>query len=275
MNENDSTDSIGFLGRQHNRLRFTELTETFFGRVLLSKCPDPRSRDVTQVQVGLADLYRQASSQELENCLKDVTFEISNKATELMADCLNTICGTSLAPHTDSQPAVEYFTRYMESRLRWLQTGDKSHGKLPCIENCTLSKTGQLPIFNILVRPAVLAENLARDVQSDLELGTALLRDLLLDGKVSGDPTPRIDYRKQVDNLIKSLDDRQRITGEREFVIHSDQIPFRWALSYTASGLTMPSLGTTTAQDKVMLPLLWCSVADQGSKCHSVPSAVG
>lgn len=258
MGERDSTisDETGFLGRQHHRLRFTELSETFFGRLILSKCPDVACRDLTQVQLSLADLYRQTDLAALEGRLKNVTFEVSNKITELMADGLNSICGSSLVPHADSLSAFEYFTRHMESRIRWLQTGDQSNGQLPCIESYTHSDTRNLPTFNITVRPAVLAERFARALQADLELSAELLRKLLLGGQVSGELTPRIDYRKQVDSLIEFLEDRQRNTGEKEFCILSNQIPFRWALSFTSARFTMPSPGTTTVRDKVMLPLL-------------------
>lgn len=199
MGENDSsdTDEIGFRGRQHHCLRFTELSETFFGRLILSKCPDVSCLDLTQVQISLADLYRNTDLVALEECLKNVTFEISNKRTELITDGLNAICGTSLVPHADTLPAIEYFTKHMESRLRWLQTGEPTSGKLACIQTYTPSDQSRLPIFDITVRPAVLAERLAQAVQVDLELAAELMRRLLLWGQVAGEMNLRIDYRKQ------------------------------------------------------------------------------
>lgn len=258
MGEDDysGTDESGFLGRQHHRLRFTELSETFFGRLILSKCPNVSSRDLTQVQISLADFYRQIDPTALEKCLKNVTFEISNKMTELVTDGLNAICGTSFVPHANKLPAIEYFTRHIKTRLQWLQTGEPARGKLACIESYTHSDQTQLPTFVITVRPSVLAEQFALAVQIDLELAAELLRMLLLNGQVAGELPLRIDYRKQVESLIESLDTRQRITGEKEFCILSNQMPFRWALLSTSQGFTMPSPATTTSEDKVLLPLL-------------------
>lgn len=258
MGENDSSniDEIGFLGRQHHRLRFTELSETFFGRLILLKCPDGACRDLVQVQLSLADLYRQTDLASLEERLKDVTFEVSTKITELMVDGLNTVFGSSLVPHADSLSAFDYFSRHIESRLEWLQRGDESSGLLPCIESYTRLDAGLLPVFNIWLRPAVLVERLASAIRSILELKAELMRKLLLMGEVSGELPLRIDYRKQVDTLLKCLEDRRQNTGETEFCILSNQIPFRWGLSYTVAGFTMPTPGTTTAEDKVMLPFL-------------------
>src|SRR5438270_10483745 len=58
--------SGGFLARQHNKLRFNELPETFFARVILAKCSDSTSKEITQVQLSLSDLFRTCKPGELE-----------------------------------------------------------------------------------------------------------------------------------------------------------------------------------------------------------------
>lgn len=245
----------GFLQRKHHRLRFTELEEAFWGRVILSKCPDSTCRDVVSIRLCLSDLYRHIDPNELIKRLKDVTFQVSDKMTELTTDVLNWLSQASIEPSTEAQPALEYFRTHIESRLKWLRDGDEPSGDLPCIEVFTVSESAELPTFDIKVRPVVLVERLAERVQNDLERSALLLRDFCQKGMVSGSLAPRIDYRKQVETLVKFLDDRQQSTGEREFYIHSNAVPFRWALS-TAPGLTLLSIGTTTVQDKILLPLL-------------------
>jgi len=47
----EGASDCGFLGREHHKLRFTELDETFFARLILAKCPDP---DATQPINGTA-----------------------------------------------------------------------------------------------------------------------------------------------------------------------------------------------------------------------------
>jgi hypothetical protein len=70
-------------------------------------------------------------------------------------------------------------------------------------------------------------------------------------------PGLRIDFRKQVELMTEYLEKRQKETSEVEFTILSSQIPFRWALQVSALGpaLTAPTIGTTTPEDRVLLPL--------------------
>ena len=247
----------GFLVRQHHKLRFTELGETFFGRVILAKCPDPNETTAITVQLSLCDLFRRGKPEELAAALEDVTFTSSQKIAEIGADVLSAVLGVELKPHTTTEPALDFYQNHIASRLGWLKSGDKGDNRLPCIEDFTSHANGKLITFDIVVRPAVLRERLGEYIPDELELNAKLLQKLDGAQHRPADPGPRIDYRKQVDLLTKYLDERQALTGETTFSVLSNQMPFRWAIQEYGEGVsvTMPGIGTTTVQDKIILPL--------------------
>jgi hypothetical protein len=135
-----SEDFGGFLGRHHHRLRFNELPETLLARIIATKCTDLSSKEVVCIQLSLQDLFRKLSASEIENKLADVTFTYSEKNTELFADFLSTILGANLEPHHETEAALDFYHSHVESRLKWLRSGEEKDGKLPCIEGFTKRK---------------------------------------------------------------------------------------------------------------------------------------
>ncbi len=249
----------GFLGRGHHRLRFEELGETFFGRVILAKCSDPKSPDSVEVRLSLEDLFARYTRSELEKRLDGVTFEVSPKITELVADAVGLLTGIDVEPHAESVSAFTYYNRHIESRLRWLVTGDPQDNKRPCLDSCQVDSTGTLHVFTVAFTPRRLVDTLAEHIRIDLELRAKLMRVLLTSKAAVSNPGPRRDYRKQAELLIAQRESRQRATGEREMVILSNQIPFRWLIQEwppsAGRSFTTPALGTTEVKDKVLLPL--------------------
>jgi hypothetical protein len=246
----------GFLARDHHKLRFTELGETFFARMILAKCPDPNTTAAVTVQLSLSDLFRHRTEEELATALEGVTFSDAPKVMELTADIFAAIFGADLKAHTTEQPALDYYQNHIASRLEWLKSGDKTDNRPPCIDAFTARKTGKLIIFDITVRPAILRERLGEFIPAELELSAKLLQTLFSTKHRPVDPGPRIDYRKQVELLTNYLDDRQALTGETAFSFLSSQIPFRWALQRLGDlNVTMPGIGTSAVEDKILLPL--------------------
>jgi hypothetical protein len=246
----------GFLARRHNKLRFDELPEAFFARVILAKCSDLTSKEITHVQLSLSDLFRIYKPSELENKLVGTTFTASHKITELATDFVNAMLGSDLEAHSTTLAAADYYHNYIASRLKWLKSGEEKDNKSPCIEDFEKRVSGQSVVFDITVRPALLVERLAQHIEADLELSTKLLRVFLEAEHRPVDPGPRIDYRKQVELLTDYLEKRQKVTAESEFTILSNQMPFRWVIQQSpiGTGVTMPGIGTTTAADKILLP---------------------
>jgi hypothetical protein len=247
----------GFLVREHYKLRFTELSETFFGRLILAKCPDPDADTAITVQFSLCDIFRRGRPEELVASLEGVAFSEAPKIMETGADLLSAVFGVDLRPHATTKPALDYYQSHIASRLGWLKSGDAIDNKLPCIEDVTPRVSGKLIHFDIVVRPSILRERLGEYIPANLELVATLLKKLDGAARRPADPGPRIDYRKQVELLTNYLDDRQVLTGETAFSLLSNQIPFRWALQEFAGGLntTMPQIGTSEVGDKILLPL--------------------
>jgi hypothetical protein len=93
---------------------------------------------------------------------------------------------------------------------------------------------------------------------AELELVFKLLETLSTGQHRPREPGARIDYRKEVELLTEFLDKRQSVTGETAFSLLSNQIPFRWAVQHMSIGnstVTMPGIGTSTVEDKILLPL--------------------
>jgi len=252
----NKTTAGGFLAREHNKLRFNELPESFFARVILAKCSDPTSKAITQVQLSLTDLFRKCKPGELESKLAGETLTTSHKITEITADFLNAMVGSDLGVHSTTTAAADYYNNHIASRLKWLKSGEEIDKKQPCIENFDKRVSGQSVVFDITIRPALLVERLGQQIKVDLELSAKLVRVFLEAEHRPADPGPRIDYRKQVELLTDFLENRQNITAETEFTIFSNQMPFRWVIQHfpMGTGVTMAGIGTTTAVDKILLP---------------------
>ena len=256
--ESASTKDVGgFLGRQHYRLHFNELSETFFARMIVEKCPELDSTAITNISFSLLDLFRRYQPQEIEAKLTGIRFTSANKHTELFADFISAISGIDLEANYETHPALDYYNDHIESRIRWLSSGDERNGVLPCIEGFTKRMEGPLASFDIAVRPAVLVERLARYIENDFELNAKLLHDLMKSQQAPAYPGMRIDYRKQVELLTDYIETRQKTTAEIEFTLLSTEIPFRWALQVLemGPGLAAPAVATTTTIDKILLPL--------------------
>jgi hypothetical protein len=255
-NENPTTGA-GFLGRQHHKLRFTELSETFFCRVILLKCPDPRATEPITVQLSLCDLFRRDKPKELVAKLENVELSEAPKVMESGSDLISAIIGAPLKARATVKPGLAYYQDHIASRLGWLKSGDPGDNKLPSIEGVTPRTDGPLITYDIVVRPALLRERLGEYIPANLELVGNLLMRLDTAKHRPADPGPRIDYKKQVDLLVEYLNGRYAATGETAFAMLSNQMPFRWALQefVDALGVTLPQIGTSEVQDKILLPL--------------------
>jgi hypothetical protein len=252
------TRAGGFLGRQHHKLRFTELSETFLGRVILLKCPDPNETQPITVPLSLCDFFRRDKPEELIAKLEGVEFSEALKLMESGADMMSAMLGGGITAHATTEPALDYYQKNIASRLGWLKSGDPIDNKLPCIEDFTSRATGRLITHDIVVRPAILRDRLGEYIPASLELVGNLLKMLDAAEHRPADFGPRIDYKKQVESLVEYLDGRQAVTGETAFALLSNQMPFRWALQEYVDALgvtTMPQIGTSDVHDKIMLPL--------------------
>jgi hypothetical protein len=193
---------------------------------------------------------------ELVKVLENETFAVaSSKIAEITADMMSVLSGGAMKAKTSQIPALDHYQRHIESRLKWLKSGDPIDKCLPCIEDFTMRADGKLTTFDIVVRPALLRDRLAEYIAAEPGLTSALLERAYQGETRPPDTGPRIDYEKQVDLLTKYLEDRHATTGETSFSILSNQMPFRWAVEEFVGGVTMPAIGTPTVQDKILLPL--------------------
>jgi hypothetical protein len=233
------------------------LSETFLGRVILLKCPDPNETQAITVHLSLCDFFRRDKPEDLIAKLQSVNLSEAPKVMESGADLISAIFGVGITARETTEPALDYYQNHIASRLEWLKSGAPIDNKLPCIEGFTPRAESGLITYDIVVRPALLRERLGEYIPANLELMGNLLKKLDTAKHRPADPGPRIDYQKQVELLLKYLDERQALTGETAFALLSNQMPFRWALQefVAALGVTMPQIGTSEVQDKILLPL--------------------
>lgn len=252
----DSEGSRGFLGRKHHKVRFTELNEIFFARLILAKCLDVTSTTTSRVSLSLCDLFRRYSAEELEKALENRTFSEAPKISEILGDAISAIFGIDIEAKGDTRPALDYFHAHILTRLRWLESGDPGDNRLPCIDGVTSRASGKLTIFDIEVRPSLLRERLGEQILAHFYFAGKMMQQLSSAQHRPAETGPRIDFSKEVELLTQHLEERQGLTGETEFAILSNKIPFRWALQHLSdTSFTMPGIGTCTAEDKVLLPM--------------------
>lgn len=255
-NQAEDVTGGGFVGRRHHKLRFTELDETFLARLILAKCPDPYATTGLTLQLTLRDLFRRFSEDELVALLEDQTISEAPKMSEIVGDFISMMVGHRVEAKENRQPALDYYHDHIRTRLGWLESGDPMDNFPPRIDSVTSRMRGKLEVFDIVVRPAVLRERLGAEIPRLLELRGQINDKMFTAPRRPQDLGGRIDYRKQVEFLTLFLNDRQQTTGEPTFSILSNQIPFRWALHYVVgTELAMAAAGTTTSEDKILLPL--------------------
>jgi len=154
--------------------------------VIASKCPNLKSREPIVVPFSLRDLFRRYNAKEIEDKLVGLSFTSASKETELFADFIKATCGADLEANYETTPALDYYHSRIESRLRWLYSGDE-FGKIPpCIDGFTKRTDGQLIVFDITVRPAVLVEVLAKSIESYLEMKAKIVRTVCQETTVAG-----------------------------------------------------------------------------------------
>ncbi|HAI32294.1 MAG: hypothetical protein CMO07_12295 [Thalassospira sp.] len=256
MTENDTEKMGGFIAREHHKLRFTELCETFFARLVLMKCPDPKLERTITVQLSLCDFFRKVSKEALVSSLAAETIRHTHKMSELVGDALSALTGVEMSPTGEEKTLLEHYQDHIATRLKWLETGSEVDELAPCVERVSCAEVDGLQVFDIAVCPKVLCEEVSKRIPFALELSSKLLMLLATAQNRPGDSGPRIDFRKQVELLVNQLDERFDTTGETEFTLLSNRIPFRWAIQvFDNMDLTMLGIGTSGLEDKILLPL--------------------
>ncbi|MCB9610745.1 MAG: hypothetical protein H6716_29435 [Polyangiaceae bacterium] len=252
-------DHVGYLASHHDRLRFTDFGEILIARVLLLKAAECPPTDTTCVSFGLNDIFKGAEwrGDGLEATLLGVEFEISDRPAEIVAAFMNTVGGHSAEASKRVMPAFQFYNGHLESRLRYLQSGD--FNSAPCIHSFTVDRSGSLHTFEVTFVPRGLATALSKNIRSYLTL-IADFHDRL--NKLGALPItlPRIEVWKQLTFLTKLLDLRQRETGEIRLSFTSAEFNYRRLLLTTASDegtlFTMESPGSSGTSEKCLLPLL-------------------
>jgi hypothetical protein len=244
--------NTGFLGRQHFKIRFSDISEFFLSRYLLLKAPGPRSNTAVDVELSLLDLFPKFQDpRALANHLAGKTLQLSERMSELMSDVVSAVSGTRIEPNVREEPAGEYLSAHLQRRLQLLVEGDDVFLK-PCIKHFDSDVSGPLPRFRVNFVPRELATISNENLRGFLDITRPMLRKI---AQQTNQVFARIDYRKQLETLVSFLDRRREYTGETEFSFETKDVGFRHAVLTTDDMLTLPSPGTTGAGERILLPL--------------------
>lgn len=256
MASEEQKEPRGFLGRKQHLLRFHEIEECFFTRMLLVGVkPDQSVAACTLTStISLLNFFpRFESLDALESHLEGKQFAVCNKNTELLADAMSAMLGQEIYPAIKETSAVDYYNSWLENHLRLLRDGSKPVFQ-PVIESYQKVSSNQLATYEVTFIPANIVRGHARNLREYLELIPRLCEMIQ---KTHPLESIRIDYRKQLEFLVQALDTRQKETGEAEFGFNSDDFGFRHAVAVDAEGeFSLATPGTTDPHHKVLLPLI-------------------
>lgn len=244
----------GYLARGHHKVRLLDLEEFFVARWLIL-CAEHQTKN--PVTFCVADLFARFSREAFAVKLEAASVETSDRPTEKVVDFLNVHFGANLEEKTVKKQATDFYNEWLEHRLRNLKNGD-GYDLKPSITDYAVERetnNGQV-LFAVEFDPVVLTESVRTGLPQFLELPSRLLRESA--GKVPHHGV-RIDYRRQRDSVVEYLENRQKETGERHIAFTHKDYPFRHLMAHTSGpggNLLMEGLGTTTASDRVLLPIL-------------------
>ncbi len=233
---------------RQRRVRFADLDEFFFARVLLGLLDRPIDHANAVVELTLNRVFTTHRSPAEAEAAADVSFDYSHRIVEELADVLSALCGRNLQPQRTSTSAREHYFNLLRTKLRFLRDGD-GLAVPPTIDSFQEPEPGRFSIaFDAARLRASISENLEKRLTIATRFATAV-------ASRTPDVGFRIDFRKELDLLSDFLDARQAITGEHEFDFTSRAMPFRHAVTTLADGAAMAAPATCGPAERVLLPI--------------------
>jgi hypothetical protein len=231
---------------RQTKLRFGDLDELFFARILLRSAENPLEEKLLTVRLDLATLFRLQSLEDIIASTRTLTFAHTDRITETVVEFFNAF-GSHEVAQTKETPVLDHYTEQIKTRLTYLKDGD-AVGLQPMIESFSQVDQGRFEVtFNTKRLVTVLGDAIGKRLELVGQLTTKAAPFLPQVGE-------RITYKKELDLLIEFLRARQQTTGEEQFSFTTREMPFRHAISVHGE-FAMPSPGTCGPAEKVLLPL--------------------
>jgi len=233
--DNDNVAADRVFMRQR-KIRFADLGELFFARLLLSLVRDPLEERTVTVSLDLACLFPSRTLDDILVRTSELEFTYSDRMTENMVDFMNNALGVPIAAREITLTALEHYTEEIQLSLSYLRDGDGI--VLPkLIQSFQRPQPGS---FEVIFNTGHVIRTLGESIGKRLELaGQFMVKTQARVPLV----VPRVDYRKELDLLLAFLRDRQEFTGESHYAFSTREIPFRQAIWRSGEG-AMPSPGT-------------------------------
>jgi len=120
-NENVAADRV-FL--RQRKVRFADLGEVFFARLLLNLVTEPLVERTVTVRLDLASLFPSRTVEDVltRTCSREFTY--SDRLTEDMVDFMKNALGMQVKAKEITTTVLAHYTEEIELRLSYLRDGD-------------------------------------------------------------------------------------------------------------------------------------------------------
>lgn len=114
----ESNTPHGFIGRQHHKIRFTDVSEFFIARLLLLKAPEPRSSTLFECSLTLLDIFPQFREFDtLCAHLVEQEIDVTERENEQLADLMTSLSGVEVEETKKIVLATEFYNDHLETKL--------------------------------------------------------------------------------------------------------------------------------------------------------------
>ena len=176
---------------RQRRVRFADLDEFFFARVLLGLLDRPLDHANAVVELTLNCLFTTYRSPAEAEADADVAFDHSDRIVEELADMLSKLSGRNLQPERTSTSAREHYFNLLRTKLHFLRDGD-GLAVPPTIDSFQEREPGR---FSIAFDAAGLRASISENLQKRLTIATRFATAV---ASRTPDVGFRIDFRKEL-----------------------------------------------------------------------------
>lgn len=250
----------GFIGRASHQLKFIDITELAIASILISKIEDVNSSTIVHIQFSLFDFFPyEKSLKELSSIICGKKATSKDRNSEYLVDFFNFTYKANIQPAIKEVDLVHFYNEYLGLRFHYLKEGD-SVGLKPCIEDWHIDEKYELHNYTISLIPNKFIKIHSENILLDVSLKEKAL--FMFQDKVN-ELGAGISYRKQMEFALEYFEERQKMTGEKQFEFNLKEIKYRHLLSYTDDGnerLTLPMPLTTDASTRINIPFFMESI---------------
>lgn len=247
MNATNQPDPADHVFERQSKIRFDDLDELFFARVLLTLLEDPSTSGVHTVEFRLNHLFRPYSMQQLIDETSNTTFEDTSRLNEQLAEAFTAMTGRAHRAASRTLTLLEHYRHRVLQALSFLQKGDGTTLP-PTITSFVERSSG---VYHVTFDAERLRSSISETISPRLELPHSVADKMSAHSHTAG---TYIHYAKELQFLLAHLMVRQEATGEATLSYTTREVRFRHAIK-PLNGFAMPAVGCCGPSEKPLLTL--------------------